>query len=250
MAAGGNGAPLVPLLDVAVYSHRTKLRVLQNLGGIGNLTIVPAGTHLGATEDVIAFDTGPGNMVIDACMQRLLGRSFDRNGQIAARGRTIQPALARALEHPFFKVKPPKSAGREQFGREFVAEFLRWCGKRAKKADVIATATALTAGSIGMALREQLLRLKLDTPLVRGSAEYVASGGGTQNKTLMQMIGAEVQPLGFRIRTSDELGIPSQAKEAIAFALLAYQTWHRQPGNVPSATGAKRPAVLGKVSYP
>jgi anhydro-N-acetylmuramic acid kinase len=250
MALEGNGAPLVPLLDVAFYGHRKKLRVLQNLGGIGNLTIVPAGTHLGNTKDVIAFDTGPGNMVIDACTQRLLGRPYDRNGQVAAKGRIVQAALARAMEHPFFKLKPPKSAGREQFGREFVAEFLRWCGSRAKKADVIATATALTSASIGAALRQQLLRLKPQIPLSKGTAEYITSGGGTQNRTLMRMIEAEVKPMGFQIRTSDELGIPSQAKEAIAFALLAYQTWHRQPGNVPSATGARRPAVLGKISYP
>ena len=250
MAAAGNGAPLVPLLDVAYYGHRNKLRVLQNLGGIGNLTILPPGARLGKMEHVIAFDTGPGNMVIDACVQKLFGKAFDANGAIAAKGTVIEVALNRALEHPFFPRKPPKSAGREEFGREFVAEFLRWCGSRRDKFDVVATATALTATSIGMSLRQALSMSQIRTRLPRGEGEYIVSGGGVRNQTLMRMISEQVQPLGFQVVTSDDLGLPSQAKEAVAFALLAYQTWHRQPGNVPSATGANRAAVLGKVSYP
>lgn len=250
MAAAGNGAPLVPLLDVAYYGHRNKLRVLQNLGGIGNLTILPPGARLGKMEHVIAFDTGPGNMVIDACVQKLFGKAFDANGAIAAKGTVIEVALNRALEHPFFPRKPPKSTGREEFGREFVAEFLRWCGSRRDKFDVVATATALTATSIGMSLRQALSMSQIRTRLPRGEGEYIVSGGGVRNQTLMRMISEQVQPLGFQVVTSDDLGLPSQAKEAVAFALLAYQTWHRQPGNVPSATGANRAAVLGKVSYP
>lgn len=246
MAAGGIGAPLVPLLDVAFYGHRRKLRVLQNLGGIGNLTILPPGTSLVNKEGVIAFDTGPGNMVIDAGAQKFFGRAYDANGAIAAKGQVIEPALAQALKHPFFRQKPPKSAGREQFGREFVAQFLRWCGPRANKPDVLATATALTAASIGMALQQGLAPNLRSLP----GSEYIASGGGVENRTLMRMITERVQPLGFRVRTSDELGMPSQAKEAVAFALLAYQTWRREPGNVPSATGARREAVLGKISCP
>ena len=250
MAAGGNGAPLVPLLDVAYYAHRTRLRVLQNLGGIGNLTVIPAGADVGMTERVIAFDTGPGNMVIDACAQKLFRKAYDRNGALAAKGRVIESGLARALEHPFFRRKPPKSAGREEFGREFVAQFLRWCGPRARKHDILATSTALTARSIGGSLQRALATLEVSTPLPKGKAEYVASGGGVQNRTLMRMISGQVQPLGFSVLTSDDLGLPSQAKEAVAFALLAYQTWHRLPGNVPTATGAERKAVLGKISYP
>jgi anhydro-N-acetylmuramic acid kinase len=250
MAVGGGGAPLVPLLDVAYYAQRGKLRVLQNLGGIGNLTVLPPGAHFEKMNRVIAFDTGPGNMVIDACAQKLFGKAYDAYGAMAAKGRVMEGALTRALEHPFFLRKPPKSAGREEFGREFVSQFLRWCGSRAGKFDVIATATALTASSIGAALRQALTISQIGMPQARGKAEYVVSGGGVENRTLMRMISDEVQPLGFRVLTSDELGLPSQAKEAVAFALLAYQTWHRQPGNVPGATGAKRPAVLGKVSYP
>lgn len=249
MAAGGSGAPLVPLLDVAYYAHRKKLRVLQNLGGIGNLTILPPGVHLGNTDRVLAFDTGPGNMVIDACAQILYGKSYDAGGAMAMRGSVIDSVLMRALKHPFFGRKPPKSTGREEFGREFVAEFLRWFGRRARKQDIMATATALTAVSIGRGLRQGLALLKIDTPFRQGAAEFIVSGGGAENRTLLQMIAEEVRPLGFRVLTSDELGMPNQAKEAVAFALLAYQTWHRQPGNVPGATGARRPVILGKVSF-
>jgi anhydro-N-acetylmuramic acid kinase len=250
MAVGGGGAPLVPLLDVAFYGHRKKLRVLQNIGGIANLTILPPGTNLSRTERVIAFDTGPGNMVIDACVQKLFGRSYDGNGAVAAKGRVIESALKRSLAEPFFRLATPKTAGREQFGREFAAQFLGWCGRRAKKPDVVATATALTAVSIGQALRHGLNQSKLPAPFQRGTAEYVVSGGGSNNRTLMRMISEQVSPLGFRVLTTDDLGMPSQSKEAIAFALLGYQTWHRHPGNVPSATGASRSAVLGKISYP
>jgi anhydro-N-acetylmuramic acid kinase len=250
MAAGGSGAPLVPLLDVAFYAHRKKLRVLQNIGGIGNLTVIPQGTTLGRMENVIAFDTGPGNMVIDGCAQELLGKSYDANGSVARRGQVIEAALTKALAHPFFRRKPPKSAGREEFGREFVAQFLRWCGTRAKKNDVLATATALTAVSIGRAVQQGLAVSGIENSLARESAEYVVSGGGVNNLTLMRLVSQQVQPLGFHVVTSDDLGMPSQAKEAVAFALLAYQTWHRHPGNVPSATGAKHPVTLGKISFP
>ena len=250
MAAGGTGAPLVPLLDVAFYSHRKKLRVLQNLGGIGNLTIIPAGLHLYRMDRVVAFDTGPGNMVIDACSQKLLGTAYDINGGTAARGKVLTKALEKALKHPFFRRRPPKSAGREEFGREFVEEFLRWCGRRAAKYDVLATATALTAASISKGLRAALARSGSVLPFRKSAAEFVVSGGGVANGTLMRMIAEQVQPLGFRVLTSDDLGMPSQAKEAVAFALLAFRTWNREPGNVPNATGATRPAVLGKVSYP
>ena len=250
MAAGGSGAPLVPLLDIAFYSHRNKLRVLQNIGGIANLTILPPGTRLGRMDKVVAFDTGPGNMVIDACAQRLFGKKYDANGAIAAKGQVIESAVSRALEHSYFHRRPPKSAGREQFGREFTSRFLSWCGRKADRADVLATATALTAISIGRAVRQALSTYGYEVPFRKGTAEYVVSGGGSENRTLLRMIADEVQPLGFGVLKSDDLGMPSQAKEAIAFALLAYQTWHRKPGNVLSATGANKPAILGKVSFP
>ncbi|HXZ29359.1 MAG TPA: anhydro-N-acetylmuramic acid kinase [Terriglobales bacterium] len=239
MAAGGQGAPLVPFLDYLLYRDRRLGRVVQNLGGIANLTAIPAGA---GAQQLIAFDTGPGNMVIDAAMERLYGQPCDRNGRVAARGRVLEPVLAEVLKLPFFQQAPPRSAGREQFGREFVARFLRACG-RARKQDVIATATALTARSIEVALRRFVLT---DS----GYREYIVAGGGAANPTLVKMIQAEIANLGLRLRRSEEFGLPRAAKEAVAFALLAYQTWQRRPGNVPAATGAERPAVLGKVSYP
>ena len=242
MAAGGKGAPLVPFLDYVLYRHRRYGRIVQNVGGIGNLTAIPPRA---LPENVVAFDTGPGNMVIDAVTEELFARPYDRNGRLAARGEPIERVLQQLLRHPFFRQKPPKTAGREQFGREFVREFLRLC-QRVDENDIIATATALTARSIGIAVRRFVLPL-VEPPL--RFREFVVSGGGTKNATLMRMIREELSPLKMRVRTSDEFGLPSEAKEAAAFALLAYQTWRRLPSNVPSATGAKRPAILGKVSY-
>jgi anhydro-N-acetylmuramic acid kinase len=238
MAAGGKGAPLVPFLDYIVYRHRTRGRILQNLGGIGNLTAIPARANI---DEVIAFDTGPGNMVIDACAQALSGRSYDKDGKIAAMGKPVREVIDRLLKDEFFRQRPPKTAGREEFGREYVARFRKLCGRAAKQ-DVIATATALTAKSIGLALRRFVFT---------GAKyhDYVVAGGGAKNPTLLRMIADELKPLRLELRHSDEFGVPAEAKEAIAFAVLAYQTWRRKPGNVPSATGAKRPAILGKVSY-
>jgi anhydro-N-acetylmuramic acid kinase len=184
-------------------------------------------------------------MVIDAVTAHLFGRPYDRNGRLAARGEPIQRVLRQLLQHPFFRRKPPKTAGREQFGREFVREFLRLCGRRDEN-DIVATATALTARSIGLAVRRFVLPLVQPPSRFR---EFVVSGGGTKNATLMRMIREELSPLKMRVRTSDEFGLPAEAKEAAAFALLAYQTWRRMPSSVPSATGATRPAILGKVSY-
>ena len=242
MAAGGKGAPLVPFLDYALYRHRRYGRIVQNLGGIANLTAIPPRA---LPEAVVAFDTGPGNMVIDAVSEHLFERPFDRNGRIAARGEPIERVLQQLLRNPFFRQKPPKTAGREQFGREFVGELLRLC-RRADEHDIVATATALTARSIGVAVRKFVLPLV--EPPVR-FRELVVSGGGTNNLTLMRMIREELAPLKMRVRTSDDFGLPSQAKEAVAFAMLAYQTWRHLPSNIPSATGAERPAILGKVSY-
>ena len=239
MAAGGQGAPLVPFLDYLLYRHRSVGRVVQNLGGIANLTAIPGGAE---ADRVIAFDTGPGNMVIDAAMEKLCGSPYDRDGRIAARGSVLEPVLTEVLRQPFFQQAPPRSAGREQFGREFLARFLRRCG-RARKEDVIATATALTARSIGAALQQHVLK---DT----GYKDFVVSGGGAANPTLLNMIQAEIVNLGLVMRRSEDFGLPREAKEAVAFALLAYQTWQRRPSNVPAATGAERPAVLGKISYP
>lgn len=238
MAAGGKGAPLVPFLDYAIFRDKHVGRIVQNIGGIANLTAISADAR---PDAVMAFDTGPGNMVIDQLMQILFDQPFDRNGTIAKRGNVIAPVLETMLRAPYFKRRPPKTAGREEFGRQYTRMFLRKCG-RAPKADVIATATALTACSIADALD----RFVLPGGQYR---QVVVSGGGSKNETLMKMLVEETARLGLRVRHSDDYGLPSQAKEAVAFALLAYQTWHRQPGNVPSATGAEKAVVLGKISY-
>jgi anhydro-N-acetylmuramic acid kinase len=240
MAAGGKGAPLVPMLDFLVYGHRRRGRILQNIGGIGNLTAIPAGAK---SDQVIAFDTGPGNMVIDACMERLYGRRFDKDGRVAASGTALQHVLAEVLRQPYFRKRPPKTAGREEFGREFVSRFLKLC-RRARPQDVIATATEITAASIARAIGDFVL-----TGSSGQYSDFVCAGGGTRNKTLVAALQKRLSALNLKWHTSDEFGVPAEAKEALAFALLAYLTWNRKPGNIPSATGAQRPAILGKVSY-
>jgi anhydro-N-acetylmuramic acid kinase len=239
MATGGQGAPLVSFLDYLWYRDAKIGRIVQNIGGIANLTAIPAGA---SPEKVVAFDTGPGNMVIDAVTERLFGKPFDRDGRIAASGRVMDAVVADVLRESFFRGKPPRTAGREEFGREFAGTFLRRCA-RMGKADVVATATALTARSIADAIQRFVLK--------RGRCfhEFVMSGGGARNPTLLAMLANELRPLGLSVRLSDEFGLPSAAKEAAAFALLAYETWNRRPSNLPSATGAKRAAILGKISY-
>jgi anhydro-N-acetylmuramic acid kinase len=242
MFAGGQGAPLVPLLDYVLFADAKRGRVLQNIGGIANLTAIPAGA---AADAVIAFDTGPGNMIIDWLAQELFGKRFDRNGAIAARGSVIEPVLAAALGNPYFALKPPRTAGREQFGREYAAAFLRLCQKQnSRDEDALATATAFTAESIARSYRRFVYaRMK------RRAVDYIVSGGGARNRTLMSMLRTRLEPLGCVLQTTAEFGLPAEAKEAAAFALLAWATWHRRPGNVPAATGAKRPVVLGQVMY-
>ncbi len=239
MAAGGRGAPLGPFLDFLLHRDSDVGRIAQNIGGIANLTAIPAGAFL---DDVIAYDTGPGNMVIDAIAERLFRQPFDREGQIAAAGTVLDPVVADVLRMPFFRRRPPKTAGREEFGREFASTFIRRCG-RVNAADIVATATALTARSIADSIQHFVLRRNLSF------SELIVAGGGTRNPTLMAMLANNVGKLGLQVRFSDEFGVPSEAKEAIAFAVLAYQTWHRQPSNLPSATGAKRAVILGKISY-
>jgi anhydro-N-acetylmuramic acid kinase len=239
MAAGGKGAPLVPFLDFLLYRDRRLGRIVQNIGGIANLTAIPSGA---SPRQVLAFDTGPGNMLIDAVSERLFGRPYDRDGRIAGSGAVIDRVINDVLRTTFFRRKPPKTAGREEFGREFAQEFIRCCG-RVDKRDIVATATALTAKSIADALRRFVVR-RAGT-----YRDFIVSGGGANNSTLMATLANELRPLGLQIRSSDEFGLPSEAKEATAFAFLAFQTWNREPSNVPSATGAKRPAILGKISY-
>jgi anhydro-N-acetylmuramic acid kinase len=242
MLADGQGAPLVPLLDYVLFSDAKRGRVLQNIGGIANLTAIPAGR---SPEQIIAFDTGPGNMVVDWLVQKLFGKPFDRNGALAAKGSVLAPVLSAALRHPYFRLRPPRTAGREQFGRAYAADFLAACRQHSKNPDdAMATATALTAETIARSYA-RFVQAKMKGCHV----DFIVSGGGARNKTLVAMLAARLEPMGCAVVTSEKFGMPAEAKEAAAFALLAWHSWHRLPGNVPAATGAKRAVVLGQISY-
>lgn len=216
IAAGGKGAPLVPFLDYQLFRHAEIARIALNIGGIANVTVLPAGA---APEDVVAFDTGPGNILMDA-----LAPPFDRDGERARAGNVNEALLQKLLADPYYHREPPKSCGREQYG----AEFLRSSGID------IATAAELTVRTVALAVEGY--------PETR---EIIVSGGGAHNSYLMERLRATVQP---RVTTSAEFGIGVDSKEAILFAVLAYQTHQRRPGNLPSATGARKPMILGKIS--
>lgn len=242
MAAGGQGAPLVPLFDQVYFGDAKRGRVLQNIGGIANLSAIPAASEI---DELIAFDTGPGNMVIDALALKLFGKSYDANGFIAGRGRVLAPVLEKMLRNPYFRLRPPRSAGREEFGREYAARFLSACRQMSRNPeDAVATATALTSESIILSFKRFVLPATNGAPI-----DYIVSGGGARNQTLMKMLAAGLEPLGCTLTTSERFGMPAEAKEAAAFALLAWATWNRLPGNVPSATGAKQLSILGQITY-
>ena len=249
LAAGGQGAPFVPMFDLCQFRQASKSRILLNLGGIANVTALPAGCDAGG---VLAFDTGPANMVIDACMERLYGRAYDCGGATAARGTADRAVLQQLLADPYLKADPPKSCGREQYGASFCAEYLALCEAAGlRKADMIATATAFTAETIAEAYRRFVWpHLGQRAPLAKATELFV-SGGGARNATLLRQLRETFEPLYVSVRTTEEAGLASlaiEAKEAAAFALLGWLTWHGLPGNVAAATGASRPVVLGRVS--
>lgn len=243
MAAGGQGAPLVPYADWVLFTHDTCPRIIQNLGGIGNLTFLQPRATL---AEVIAFDTGPGNMVIDGVTTTLSrGRqACDQNGRRAASGRTSTKLLAECMNHPYLRRIPPKTTGREEFGESF----LKWFMHRARRLnlsddDAVATATEFTAASIVDAYRRHVF------PGLKASAlkklEVILGGGGVRNPTLVRMLRERLGVCA--VRSHEDFGIPNPAKEALAFAILAHETLLGQPSNVPSVTGAQRPVVLGKI---
>jgi anhydro-N-acetylmuramic acid kinase len=235
MAAGGKGAPLVPYLDYWLFRHARRGRVALNIGGIANITAIPPGAR---PDEVLAFDTGPGNMVIDALVTEFTrGRQhFDRNGSIAASGKVDRELLDSLLSDSYYRRQPPKTAGREQYGAEFIARLKR---ARLPLRDLIATTTALTAATIAGGVQ---LFVTSWMPV----SELIASGGGVRNTTLMGYLQAFLPDV--RIARSDEFGIDADAKEAVAFAVMAYETFRKRPSNVPSATGARRSVVLGKIT--
>jgi anhydro-N-acetylmuramic acid kinase len=243
VAAGGEGAPLVPMVDYLLLRDRRQGTVALNIGGIANVTIIPAGAP---PEQVFGFDTGPGNMVLDGLVRHFTrGKDqYDAEGRFAAKGRLLDSVLHGALSDPFFARRPPKSAGREQFGDHFLTD--HFLGRpRDCLEDLVRTATELTARSIATALDRFVFG-----SLAPGSKLHrlVISGGGTHNKALMERIGALIPSLS--LHRSDDFGLPADAKEAIAFAVLGERTLRGLPGNLPGVTGATRPVVLGKLLRP
>jgi anhydro-N-acetylmuramic acid kinase len=233
IAAGGQGAPLVPYVDYLLFRHPKRTRIALNIGGIANITVIPAGA---APEEVVAFDTGPGNMVIDAMAQEYSKGKlrYDRSGKIARSGKVNERLLGELLADPYYTRRPPKSAGREQFGAEFVKR-MKLSGLPLQ--DLIATATALTGAAIA-------LGVAFDASWTR--PELIVSGGGVHNPQIMAHLASELPET--TISTSTRHGINADAKEAIAFAILAYETWHGNPSSLPSATGARKRVVLGTLT--
>lgn len=239
LALGGQGAPLVPYFDYVALTSGDEHRGLLNLGGIANLTVLPAG---GLPDDVLAFDTGPANMVIDTLAERLFDAPLDRNGQHAAEGTPDHDLLADLLELDYFRREPPKSTGRETFGADFVDAFLGAAHSRGLSSeDTIATATLLTAASVYQAYAQYL---RTEQPI----DVLIISGGGTHNDTLMHMLSEAFSPIP--VRTVDEYGIDEDAKEALCFAVLAHETVNGVPTNLPSVTGASSPTLLGSLNIP
>jgi anhydro-N-acetylmuramic acid kinase len=263
IALGGQGAPLVPFADYPLYRHPELGRVSLNIGGIANVTVIPASAH---PDQVFAFDTGPGNMLIDALVQQFTHgrRRFDKNAGLASQGRSIPALVDDLMRDPYLRLAPPKSTGREYYGAAFLAKVLALGGRhRAKPDDLIRAATIFTALSVVDALHRFVV------PKTR-IHQLIVSGGGAQNPLILAQIsaalGAPLTPTvissaagnlssltryshPIEILLSSQLGVPEHAKEAFAFAILAYETFHRRPANLPSATGARGPAILGKISY-
>ncbi|MBB6694644.1 anhydro-N-acetylmuramic acid kinase [Cohnella xylanilytica] len=240
MAVGGQGAPLVPFTEYLLYREEMRTLLLQNIGGIGNITVLPAGC---APEEVIAFDTGPGNMLIDGLVSRFCpGKAMDEGGAIARSGSMDEALLEALQQEPYYRLPPPKSTGRELFGAAYVDKLLDMGRERGlRPEDLIATATQLTAWSIGDAYRRFVLP--------RHPAEaMIVGGGGSYNPALLDGLKRELEPMGVRVLTQEEAGHHSDAKEAVAFALLGLCALDGRTGNLPSVTGASRPVVLGKLS--
>jgi anhydro-N-acetylmuramic acid kinase len=240
MALGGQGAPLVPYADYLLYRHEKLGRISLNLGGIANITVIPSGAK---PSQILAFDTGPANMLIDALVAHFTrGRlRFDRNAHLASQGRSIPALLDDLMRDPYLKLAPPKSTGREYYGHAYLKKILTLGRRhRAKPNDLIRAATIFTALSVVDALNRFVLpKTKIQ--------QLIVSGGGAHNPLILGQLAAALP--GIEVLSSSRLGIPEDAKESFAFALLAYETFHRRPANLSSATGARGPAILGKISY-
>ncbi len=238
IAVGGEGAPLVPYFDYIYFHHPQETRLLLNIGGIANLTVLPAG---GDIHTIQAFDTGPGNMVIDLLSRELLHIPYDPEGTYAAQGKVDLRLLAELLQHPFFQLPPPRSTGREMFGSDYVQALLKRAGNRLSAEDLLATATALTAHSIYRAYRA-FIHPKHPADVL------IVSGGGRHNTYLMHLLQELFAPID--VRPLEDYGLSADAKEALCFAVLAHEFLNGVPTNVPQVTGARRPALLGSLCLP
>lgn len=241
LAADGEGAPLVPYADYILFRDPQKGRLLQNIGGIANVTVLPAGESI---EKVVAFDTGPGNMIMDQIVQVMTeGRlRYDAGGEIAASGTVSQELLDRLLQDPYYQIQPPKSTGREVYGKAFAQELLAQATQLGiSQADLLATVTALTATSIANAYKQFVL------PTTKVE-EVIVSGGGAHNQILLRMLQDRL-PAEITVTTTQQFGMPDDAKEAVAFAILGHETLMGRPSNVPSVTGAKRAVPLGNICF-
>lgn len=238
VAAGGEGAPITAYVDYLLFRSEDVSRAVQNIGGIANVTFIPKGASI---EDIVAFDTGPGNMVIDAVVRHVTcgERTYDEDGAIASRGRVSEELLSRLMEHPFIRRKPPKTTGREDFGEHFARRVIEAAERMGVYgSDLVATVTAFTARSIAYSYREFLEPIsKVD--------EVIVGGGGALNRCLMKMLVEELE--GVKVSTHEDYGIPAQAKEPLAIAILANETISGNFNNIPRATGAERRVVMGKI---
>lgn len=243
MAAGGQGAPLVPFSEYLLYRREKETILLQNIGGIGNMTVMPAGAK---PRDIFAFDTGPGNMIIDAVISAMTHgeKTYDAGGEMAAKGRVCDALLELLKEEPYYSQPLPKTTGREHFGVQYTAKILDWWKQNPIPAeDLLATVTDLTAYSIADAYERYVL------PKYQAS-EIIVGGGGSYNATLLGFMKKRFSPHGVAVRTQEDLGLSSDAKEAVAFALMADCCLRGKANTLPSVTGAQHPAVMGKVSQP
>ncbi|WP_414853591.1 anhydro-N-acetylmuramic acid kinase [Brevibacillus sp. IT-7CA2] len=241
LAADGEGAPLVPYADYILFRHPQKGRLLQNIGGIANVTLLPASA---AIDQVVAFDTGPGNMIMDQIVQLMTNGQmrYDEGGKLAAGGTISSVLLEKWLQDPYYQIKPPKSTGREVYGKAFAQELFHDANQLGiSQTDLLATVTALTATTIANAY----MQFVLPTTKVE---EVIVSGGGAHNQTLLTMLQRQL-PTGMTVMTAQQFGMPDDAKEAVAFAILGHETLMGRPSNVPSVTGAKRAVPLGNICF-
>ena len=237
MAVGGEGAPLVPYSETLLYSEKNQAVALQNIGGIGNVTVLP---KKGDTKKVIAFDTGPGNMMIDEAVRTFYGKKYETDGYYARQGNLISSLAAELKEHPYFNLEIPKTTGREMFGEHFTKSILEKYHS-CEPNDLIHTFTWFTAYSIAYHYKKYLIS-------EYGLKKCIIGGGGAYNSYLLELIRNEIPEV--TVMTQEEHGFSSEAKEALAFVILGNQTYHRSPSNVPSATGAKKSVILGQITYP